>query len=86
MTLIDFGLATKYKNEDKTHFKESEMTQTFKGNVHFSSLDQMNFYKTSRKDDLISLFYMMVWLLNNNAFAGEPEDIDDVQAYNRHKI
>lgn len=78
VTLIDFGLATKYKNENKSHIKDTEHTDMFKGNIHFSSLDQMNFYKTSRKDDIISLFLMMVWLLNGNQFVGKPEDIADI--------
>ena len=37
----------------------------------YASLDSMNFYKTSRKDDIISLFYMMICLLNNDNMVGE---------------
>ena len=33
VTLIDFGLTTKFKNKDKTHIKESETTEVFKGNM-----------------------------------------------------
>ena len=36
----------------------------FEGNMMFCSENQMRFYKTSRKDDLISFCYMMVTLLN----------------------
>ena len=30
----------------------------------------MNFNVTSRKDDLVSLFQMMVFLLNDNSYVG----------------
>ena len=35
----------------------------------------MNFFKTSRKDDLISLFLMVVSLLNNDQLVGEEKDV-----------
>ena len=35
----------------------------------------MNFFKTTRKDDFISLFYMMVSLLNNDQLVGEEKDV-----------
>ena len=54
--LIDLGLTTKYLDQNGRHFKNTEMTSSFKGNYCFASLDSMNFFKTSRKDDLISLF------------------------------
>jgi hypothetical protein len=46
----------------------------------------MNFYRTSRKDDIISLFLMMIWLLNNNDLVGEPKDIDEIKALKRQGI
>ena len=45
----------------------------------------MNFYKTSRKDDIASLFLMMVWLLNNNEFVGKPDEISDIKALFKKK-
>ena len=86
VTLIDFGLTSKYMRKDKTHIKDSETTEIFCGNIHFASLDQMNFYRTSRKDDIISLYFMMIWLLNNNDLVGDPKDIDDIKALKRKGI
>lgn len=40
----------------------------------FASVDQMKFYKTSRRDDLISLFYLIIHLLNNNSFVCKNDD------------
>ena len=34
----------------------------------------MNFFKTSRKDDIISLFYMLIYLLNDEQFLCEKEE------------
>ena len=33
VTLIDFGLVTKYKKQDKTHINDSETTEVFRGNM-----------------------------------------------------
>ena len=40
----------------------------------FASLEQMNFNKTSRRDDILSLFYLVLHLLNNNAFVCKKEE------------
>lgn len=35
----------------------------------------MEFYRTSRKDDIISLFYLLVHLLNDGEFVCKMEDL-----------
>ena len=73
--LVDFGFADKFISEDtRKHIDEKEQLDMFQGNLMFASLDQMNFYKTSRKDDLLSLFYLMVHLLNNDSFVCKNDD------------
>jgi len=67
--LIDFGFAGKFIDENGKHISENETLDMFLGNLLFASPDQMNFYKTSRKDDIQSLFYMVIYLLNNQAFV-----------------
>ena len=37
---------------------------SFKGNIIYSSFNQMVFKNTSRRDDLISLTYLLLTLLN----------------------
>jgi len=37
---------------------------TFRGNLRFSSLNSLYFKTTSRRDDLISLCYMMIYAIN----------------------
>lgn len=60
VTLIDFGFASTYENADGTHISDSEMTSTFQGNINYASYDQMNFFKTGRKDDMIACFYILI--------------------------
>ena len=64
--MIDFGFARKFlKADGKNHIDESETVEMFNGNIHFASYRQMNFYATSRKDDMVSLFYLLVFMLND---------------------
>lgn len=61
--MIDFGFATSYVQEDgKTHIKKHHVDY-FRGNMVFSSLNQLKFHTTSRLDDIIAVFYIMVYLL-----------------------
>jgi len=64
--LIDFGLVKKYLKSNGSHNPSDLQTDNFEGNLMFSSQNQMNFFATSRKDDLISLTYMMFFLMNEN--------------------
>ena len=69
------GLASKYHDPVGVHIKNSEMSDSFQGNFSFASCDAMNFFKTSRKDDIISLFLMTISLLNNNEMVGKDEEV-----------
>ena len=76
--LIDFGFTDKFFRKDgKTHIDENKSVDVFQGNMVFSSVRQMEFRATSRKDDIIALFYLMIFSLNeNNLFVGkEPPTI-----------
>ena len=62
--LIDLGYTTKFMDRSKNHMPPSD-TNFFKGNLMFSSVNQMEFKTTSRRDDMISAFYMMITVLND---------------------
>ena len=66
--LIDFGFSDTFLTPDGKHQEESSERQQFKGNMLFSSVRQLSFMRTSRRDDLISLCYLLVYLLNNQKF------------------
>ena len=65
MKLIDFGLITDYLDKDGNHIEESlanSGNNNFAGNVAFCSKNAMNFMRLSRRDDLISLTYMLLYM------------------------
>ena len=63
--LIDFGLSQKYLNNHSEHIKHKQLN-TFTGNFMFASVNSCKGYNKSRKDDIESAFYMIVFLLNRN--------------------
>jgi hypothetical protein len=67
-------LATKYVDEDGNHLPNDEM-EKFKGNLIFATLNTLNFNRPSRKDDLISLCYLLFNMLN----GGDLPDIIKVE-------
>ena len=63
--LIDYGLCQKFtRTDEKT---------CFYGNIMFSSKRKLSYKKTSRKDDLLSLAYLLIYLVCNKTlpFADE---------------
>ena len=66
--LVDFGFATKYISKG-VHIECSDVP-TFRGNMMFSSLNQLNFKTPSRRDDMIALCYLLSFLLNEGVIKG----------------
>ena len=64
IVLIDYGFCSKYITPQGCHIDDLELLEIFRGNIMFSSLDQMEFKPTSRKDDMVSLCYMMLYMLH----------------------
>ena len=68
--LVDFGFATRFiDKKTRKHIDEQEIG-TFRGNMIFASMNQLDFQMTSRRDDLISLCYLLIYLLNNGNLKG----------------
>ena len=63
--LIDFGISSRYLDSKGSHlpFKEDV---PFKGNVIFSSKNAFAQVSLSRRDDLISLVYFLIFCANSN--------------------
>ena len=69
LKLIDFGLCTNYLDENGNHIAKSALG--FRGNIAFSSPNAMMNNSTSRRDDLVSLAYLLLYLHNSTlAFFG----------------
>lgn len=60
--LIDYGLAAFYRTEGGKHIKQKS-TQQYIGNMRFGSIASHFFQEMSRKDDLESLGYMLLFFL-----------------------
>ena len=64
LRLCDFGFASKFIDEATGKYYEEDETDVFRGNMIFASLNQLKFMNSSRRDDLISLCYLMVFMFN----------------------
>ena len=71
--LVDFGFASKYYNSHKTaegvrhcHIPEGDL-DCFTGNMINASLGMLDFKTPSRRDDLISLCYMLCSLFRGGS-------------------
>lgn len=62
---IDFGLATKYKKRDDSHFKMTK-NHKFLGTARYSSIASHIGHSQSRKDDLEAIGYLLVYLYRGN--------------------
>ena len=65
LTVIDYGFAKPYLDKDGNHISDNSKREMFKGNILFGSINEMNFLPTSRRDDLLSISYLMLFLFNN---------------------
>ena len=63
--MIDFGLSEPYRDHYQKHIEYKKVNE-FTGNFIFASLNQCQNFQRSRRDDLESAFYMVVFLLNKN--------------------
>ena len=60
--LIDFGLCTKYVDKNGYHIPFGK-TAEFVGNVAMCSVNALDFNTLSRRDDLISLTYLLIMMI-----------------------
>ena len=60
--IIDFGLCKKYRSSKTGKHILPKMTGKFNGNIKFASPNEIRGKESSRRDDLISLGYMLIYL------------------------
>jgi hypothetical protein len=63
--MIDFGLAKKYVGENGKH-NEKQKEKQFQGNMIFASKNAFNLHTLSRRDDLHSLCYLLLYLIDGD--------------------
>lgn len=72
ISIVDFGFVTRYADETNMKHLPVQNVKVFRGNIMFASPNQLNFRSTSRRDDLISLVYLMIYMLNQGELIGQP--------------
>ena len=70
VNIIDFGFATPYLSKGTREHIQKHIIDTYRGNFYFSSINQLRYRSTSRRDDLISLFYLIVYLFSHGRVIG----------------
>ena len=78
--VIDFGFAKKYRSSRTGKHAQYSKKSYFNGNLKYSSVRTMNGIEPSRRDDLESLGYMLIYLYNlklpwNNLCANDQNDL-----------
>lgn len=63
--LIDFGITQRYVNYLNQHLPYMR-GKCFEGNLKFASKNAFTYSQLSRRDDLISLCYMLVYFVNGH--------------------
>ena len=65
--LIDFGFASKYIDKESGDCLPKKAVSSFCGNIWFASQAQLDFYSTFPRDDLISLAFLMIYLIRGGS-------------------
>jgi serine/threonine protein kinase len=76
LRFIDFGLVTRFLDDKGEHIKDG-ISDKFKGSMLFASKNSFKFLRTSRRDDLISLVYILIFMMDIDRlkFINEVEGI-----------
>lgn len=77
--LIDFGLSTVYVNEEKKHIVSKTDNTTILGTPKFVSIYIHDGISGSRRDDLISVIYIYMYMLGNRHI--QWENVQDCAAH-----
>lgn len=64
--MIDFGLSQRFLDDKGTHIKKVNL-KTFTGNILFASLNSCRGFNKSRRDDIESIFYNLIFMLNDKS-------------------
>lgn len=63
--ITNFEYCTEYLTADGKHIQPGKVSK-FKGNLAMASKNALNFQRVSRRDDLISLTYLLVYMVQGH--------------------
>ena len=72
ISLIDFGLSSRYLAANGDHIKKENLG-SFSGNAMFASLNSCRGGNKSRRDDIESAFYVLLYLINQQTLPWSRE-------------
>ena len=87
--IVDYGLCKKYKSSKTGKHIANKFSGIFYGTFQFASPNVVSGYESSRRDDLISLGYLLIFLLKKKLPWQEKfEDIQNIdkEEYNNYYI
>ena len=73
ISLVDFGFVSSVVDKHTRQHVEQTEVETFRGNIMFASMNQLNFTSTSRRDDMIAMCYLVIYMLNEAYLPGVSE-------------
>lgn len=83
--IIDYGLSKRYINKNNKHF-EFFKTGNFVGTLEFTSRTSLNFDRKSRRDDVESIFYILIYLFKGTLpWSRFKEDLTKLEQYKQTK-
>ena len=76
--IIDFGLVKRYLDPVSGQHIKKRKERYFQGNMIFASKNAFNLFTQSRRDDLISLCYLLVYLIDGDlTFLSKEDQMED---------
>ena len=81
--LIDFGLSSKYRSSKTGKHKKFGFTGKLTGTTKYSSANTIRGVEQSRKDDLISVAYMIIFFMKGNLPWQDIDSEDEVNKFTK---
>ena len=63
VVLVNLDNCSDFLTTDAKHIPNDDNEENFRGNLAMASVNAMNHQKMSRRDDLISLSYMLIYMI-----------------------
>ena len=79
--VIDYGMSKKYRSSVKGNHIIFSKKKKFRGTFNFSSINCMKLYEESRRDDLESIGYMIIYLITGKLPWSKISNVSVLERY-----